>query len=396
MDTDVSLEGDFDRLHLVVTDDGVSVARDAGGADVVRALDWSQIDEVRTTVGVGSGRLQAKVGDEWVDLLRFSNTLAHRFDKVARRLDIWAREGVPAQGQDDVDLLADVDPPACPKCELRLPPRQDSCPRCLPRRQLLQRAWTLMAPYWRGSLGLCLLTIVGVIAELIPPKLQQYMVDHLLSPSPGTQPVADVRTALLVVVLALALSRIVLSVVGVFKGRLATAIGSGLTCSLRKEMVAKLQNLAVAYYDRHQVGSMISRVAHDSEVLHGLMHQLTGGFLLQTVQLVGVGAMLLWLNPKLAMFTLIPVPARVSRHLDLLAGRLPALLPLVGRLRRSRFRHSTACCRGFASSRRLPRRTGNTTGLRRRPTDCATGDCGSSMPVPGTPPRCNWCSASAG
>ena len=53
---------------------------------------------------------------------------------------------------------------------------------------------------------------------------------------------------------------------------------------------------------------MISRVAHDSEVLHGLMHQLTGGFLLQTAQLVGVGAMLMWLNPKLAMFTLIPVP----------------------------------------------------------------------------------------
>jgi ATP-binding cassette subfamily B protein len=49
-------------------------------------------------------------------------------------------------------------------------------------------------------------------------------------------------------------------------------------------------------------------VAHDSEVLHGLMHQITGGFLLQIVQLVGVGGMLLWINPKLALFTLIPVP----------------------------------------------------------------------------------------
>ncbi len=67
-------------------------------------------------------------------------------------------------------------------------------------------------------------------------------------------------------------------------------------------------HLAVVYYDRHQVGSTLSRVAHDSEVLHGLMHQLTGGFLLQIVQLFGVGAMLVWLNPKLAIFTLIPVP----------------------------------------------------------------------------------------
>jgi ATP-binding cassette subfamily B protein len=96
--------------------------------------------------------------------------------------------------------------------------------------------------------------------------------------------------------------------VGVIKGRLATAIGTGITATLREEMVRKLQGLSVAYYDRHQVGSMISRVAHDSEVLHGLVHQFTGGFLLQIVQLIGVGAMLVWINPKLALFTLIPVP----------------------------------------------------------------------------------------
>ncbi len=118
----------------------------------------------------------------------------------------------------------------------------------------------------------------------------------------------DFKTALLVVVLALAMSRVLLSIVAVFKGRLATQIGTGLTSTLRAQMVEKLQKLAIAYYDRHQVGSMLSRVAHDSEVLHGLMHQFTGGFLLQIVQLFGVGAMLLWINPKLAMFTLIPVP----------------------------------------------------------------------------------------
>ena len=103
-------------------------------------------------------------------------------------------------------------------------------------------------------------------------------------------------------------SRVLLSLVGVFKGRLATAIGTGITSTLREEMVKKLHGLSISYYDRHQVGSMISRVAHDSEALHGLMHQITGGFLLQIVQLFGVGAMLIWINPKLALFTLIPVP----------------------------------------------------------------------------------------
>jgi ABC-type multidrug transport system fused ATPase/permease subunit len=78
------------------------------------------------------------------------------------------------------------------------------------------------------------------------------------------------------------------------KGRLATIIGTGLTSTLRSQMVQKLQQLAVVYYDRHQVGSTLSRVAHDSEVLHGMLHQITGGFLLQAVQLVGVERHVVW------------------------------------------------------------------------------------------------------
>ena len=134
------------------------------------------------------------------------------------------------------------------------------------------------------------------------------LVDHVLGEHAIDEPKSQFLTALLLVVLALAASRVVLSVVGVFKGRLATYIGSSLTHRLRGEMVQKLQKLAIAYYDRHQVGSLMSRVAYDSEVLHGLVHQLTGGFLLQILQLVGVGGMLIWLNPRLAFYTLIPVP----------------------------------------------------------------------------------------
>jgi ATP-binding cassette, subfamily B, bacterial len=303
--TDISLDGGAQQQWLVATDDEISIVTETDGSRAARHLAWCDVDAVRTVVGVGSGILQAQLAGQWTDLLRFSNTLAHRFHKVARVLDVWAQEGGPGA---EVTEPVELDPPKCPDCDLRLASREDRCPRCLPRGQLLQRAGELIAPYWRGALGLCLLTIVGVVAELIPPKLQQYMVDQLLTQSSASTPSVEVRAALLVVVLTLAASRVALSAVGVVKGRLATAIGSGLTCSLRKEMVSKLQHLAVAYYDRHQVGSMISRVAHDSEVLHGLMHQLTGGFLLQTVQLLGVGAMLVWLNPKLAMYTLIPVP----------------------------------------------------------------------------------------
>jgi len=305
--TDVSLSGEPAAEWLVVTPDHLAAT---DGHGTLRAVPWRGVERVRTTSGVGGGSLQVRTDGIWIDLVRYSNALATRFHKVSRALD-RGRERLAAGLPGELEgLEGALDPPACPSCGLRLQTAEDACPRCLQKGQILRRVGGLLAPYARGSVFLCLLTFVGVVAELVPPKLQQYMVDDILSAKAGeaggTTP--DFKTALLVVVLALAFSRVLLAVVGVIKGRLTSAIGSGITSALREEMVQKLQGLSVAYYDRHQVGSMISRVAHDSEVLHGLMHQITGGFLLQIVQLVAVGAMLVWINPKLALFTLIPVP----------------------------------------------------------------------------------------
>ncbi len=309
VETDVALDGTPSPERLVVTSDHLSA--EAGGS-VLRRVAWPAVAEVRTTAGLGGGTLQVKVEGGWIDLVRYSNALATRVHKVSRALE-RGRETLAAGLPGELaEFDGPLDPPRCGSCGLRLVNQEDSCPRCMQKGQILRRVGELLAPYTTGAALLCGLTLLGVVAELVPPKLQQYMVDEILSAKAADgvagAAASDFRTALLVVVLALAFSRILLSVVGVLKGRLATAIGTGLTATLRDEMVKKLQSLSVAYYDRHQVGSMISRVAHDSEVLHGLMHQLTGGFLLQIVQLVGVGAMLVWINPKLALFTLIPVP----------------------------------------------------------------------------------------
>ncbi len=328
--TDVSLVGETHEEWLVVSADELSVLRvngtataERGSPDAIllRSVVWADVAAVRTQAGVGGGTLQVRNGDDWIDLLRFSNANATRFHKVSRMLErmrehpeTWMFDATSSAEHDPHASSAGFDPPECPTCSLRLSSKEESCPRCMQKGQILRRVHTLIAPYRRGAILLSLLTIVGVIAELIPPKLQQYLIDQVLAggntavASDANKPLPDFRTALLLIVLALAASRVMLSIVAVFKGKLATHIGTGLTRTLRAEMVRKLQSLAVVYYDRHQVGSMLGRVAHDSEVMHGLMHQITGGFLLQIAQLIGVGAMLIWINPKLALFTLIPVP----------------------------------------------------------------------------------------
>jgi ATP-binding cassette subfamily B protein len=113
---------------------------------------------------------------------------------------------------------------------------------------------------------------------------------------------------LLLIVGGLALTRVLLGAVNAVKGVLANRVGTAMTSDLRARLVDKLQQLSVDYYDRHPVGVLMSRVAHDTEALYGFIHQFTSGFLLQILQVAGVGVMLFTLNAKLALWTLIPMP----------------------------------------------------------------------------------------
>lgn len=275
----------------------------AATPSVVVHLPVSQVREFRTQSAIGSGFLQAYVDDYWVDLARFPNTEADRFSRLAKYL-----ESLRTDGKVEVNEEATTKVTHCEKCGQRLPVPDEACPRCIPRKAILARLGQMLWPYRMYALVMCGLMLLAVAAELTPPKLQQYLVDHILKSGQQTPDTPGLFLGLLVVVCALACARLVLSAVNFVKGRLATKVGVALTFDLRAKLVQKLHLLGLGYYDRHQVGSLTSRVAYDSEVIQSLLHQITGGFLLQIVQVTAVGVMLFTLNPKLAVFTLIPAP----------------------------------------------------------------------------------------
>ncbi len=294
---------------------------------------------------IGSGFLQAYVDDTWVDVARYSNTLAPQFHLFADKLEDLRKSGTVTVSSEEVR-----DKIHCPRCGLRLAAAGESCPRCLPRKAIAGRLWTLIRPQWPTALGMCVMMLVGVAMELAPPKLQQYLVDGILARGETTPNARSLTTALLLVVLALAGTRVVLSVVNWVKGLMANKVGVELTFELRSQLVRKLHSLGVGYHDRHQVGSLVSRVAYDSEVLHTLLQQITGGFLLQIVQVIAVGGMLFTLNPKLAFYTLIPTPLVVGGSLFSGAAFIQITIGTGIRAagRRARCR---VCWRVFASSR---------------------------------------------
>ncbi|MFM7150587.1 MAG: ABC transporter ATP-binding protein, partial [Gemmataceae bacterium] len=301
---DLSPEGRPEPHWLVATPRFLTVFSEGpDGPKVIRTLPLEEIESFRATGGFGSGFLQALVDGVWIDLVRYSNGLAGQADKVAARLEDLRRDGTLTLEASDLH-----DDRRCPSCGLALNFAGDVCPRCIDRGAIFKRVWKLMRPYRWPATVMSLLILLGVAAELAPPKLQEYMVDHVLRPDPDALKASDLVSILLIIVASLAATRVFLAVVNAIKGIIANRIGTALTSDLRGQLVEKLQGLAVDFYDRHPAGVLVSRVAHDTEAMYGLIHQLTGGFLLQILQVIGVGIMLFTLNAKLALWTLIPMP----------------------------------------------------------------------------------------
>jgi ATP-binding cassette, subfamily B, bacterial len=301
--SDLSLSGRPEKNWIVATRNNVAAVREGDGPTVETHVPVSEVREFRTQSTVGSGFLQAYVDDYWVDLARFPNTEADRFSRLARYLEDLRTEG-------EVHVETDAAPKIthCQKCGQRLPVANEACARCIPRKAILGRLAQMLWPYRATAFIMCGLMLVAVAAELTPPKLQQYLVDHILKGGQSTPDPRNLFMALFAVVSALAVTRLTLSAVNFAKGRMATRVGVALTYDFRARLVQKLQSLGLDYYDRHQVGSVMSRVAYDSEVIQSLLQQITGGFLLQIVQVTAVGVMLFTLNAKLAVYTLIPAP----------------------------------------------------------------------------------------
>ncbi len=307
--SDLSLAGDLLGHRIVVTGDNLAVVAEDRKPRLVNHLPLNRVEKFRRKAR--SARASSRPTSTTHGSTLHGTRTRWPPDSICL-LTSWktCKSGTVTVSSEEVR-----DKIHCPRCGLRLAAAGESCPRCLPRKAIAGRLWTLIRPQWPTALGMCVMMLVGVAMELAPPKLQQYLVDGILARGETTPNAQSLTTALLLVVLALAGTRVVLSVVNWVKGLMANKVGVELTFELRSQLVRKLHSLGVGYHDRHQVGSLVSRVAYDSEVLHTLLQQITGGFLLQIVQVIAVGAMLFTLNPKLAFYTLIPTPLVVGGSL---------------------------------------------------------------------------------
>lgn len=295
--SDLSAGGTFGAQWLVITTAHVIVVEsDGDGARVGVRVPLSELAQVAAVQRVGVVTLEAEVQGRKVEIVRGSNALAGRFQQIARRLSQWRAEGGPLMFP--VDTREDRH---CPTCGRVLPERGSFCPACLKRSKVLRRLWSYMAPHWPKALLVSVTIFLGAALSIVPPYLIKVLVDDVLM-TPGRE------SWLLLLVIGLSLLYLLTTGISIVRGRLSAWLSSRIMHDIRFELYQSIQLLTLRRFDKTQVGSLMSRLTQDTQMLNFLFTDVGVWILPVVAQICGIVLVLIKLKWILAFFVLLPVP----------------------------------------------------------------------------------------
>lgn len=166
---------------------------------------------------------------------------------------------------------------------------------------VLRRLLHDVRPYWKPLLATAFLMLAGVVLNLLPPLLQRRIVDEVIG-ARNLERLGGAIVALVGVYLAA-------SLVEMAEQYIRHVLGQRFILDLRVRLYAYLQKLSLSFFERTSTGELMSRVTND---VNALEQFVTHGVTLTAVdllRLLGATGVLMWLDWRLGLVVLIPLPA---------------------------------------------------------------------------------------
>jgi len=140
--------------------------------------------------------------------------------------------------------------------------------------------------------------------ELVPPWLIKILIDDVIQAG---------RTQLLSVVFCgLAGAYVLRNICGSIRIKLNNSLEQQIVHDLHVQVFRTLQRLSISFFENRPTGEIMSRVLNDTEHMQrifvdGLEEIITAG-----LTLIGIMIVLFWLNWKLALLALLPIPILIA------------------------------------------------------------------------------------
>ncbi|HWB09977.1 MAG TPA: ABC transporter ATP-binding protein [Pirellulales bacterium] len=298
---------------VLVTDRRVLTAQTTGDAETDEHS-WHSwpLDSV-TTLGAAP---QAGVGT--LELLSTGKRLAHwhytlgRSSTAERLVQQFADlQRTALTGREGGELHEDQTKTCCPDCGAELPAESIGCPFCTsgktdkPTRSLLRLA-RFARPHARTvALGF-VLTLAGTAAGQVPPYLVMPLVDNVLTPYERGETVSFEMVKWYVA--GLFLAAVFAWAFNWARTYVLAWVFERIAAGLRNHTYAHLQRLSLEYFGGQRTGDLMARVSTDTERICDFLSLNLLDFGTNVVMMVMTASILVWINPWLALVTLVPFP----------------------------------------------------------------------------------------
>ena len=217
-----------------------------------------------------------------------------------------------------LEFLATGDLPAppaqalCPKCETPLLAGQDECPVCgkeeltPPSTWTLFRLWHFARPYRWQLLAGFLLSLAATAATLVPPYLTMPLMDKVLIPYQNGQPI---DTKLVTLYLSGLLGASILAwFLGWARTYILALVSERVGRDLRTTTYEHLLKLSQEYFGGKRTGDLIARIGSETDRINLFISLHFLDFATDVLMITMTTFILLSINVKLALATLIPLP----------------------------------------------------------------------------------------
>jgi ABC-type multidrug transport system fused ATPase/permease subunit len=170
-------------------------------------------------------------------------------------------------------------------------------------RRRLGVLWRLTKPY-RFRTFLSVFSLLAATATaLAPPLLAKYALDDAINDQTGTK-----LTLIVALFVFLALANWGMTYVETY---MTGWVGERILADLRAQLFGHLQSLSLGFYERNRAGVLISRMTNDIEAIDQLVTDGVTTLAQSTLLLSGTAFLLIVLDPRLALATLIVIPFMV-------------------------------------------------------------------------------------
>ncbi|CAM3740689.1 ABC transporter ATP-binding protein [Bordetella flabilis] len=200
----------------------------------------------------------------------------------------------------------------CGNCLAALTPEQDHCPGCVPApveppsTWALLRLWRFAVPYQVPlTLGF-ILTVLATAATLVAPYLTMPLMDEVLIPFQNGVPIDESKV--LLYLSGLLGSALLAWVLGWGRTYILAWVSERIGADLRTTTYEHMQHLSLAYFGGKRTGDLIARIGSETDRICVFLSVHLLDFATDVLMIVMTAAILISINPWLALVTLLPLP----------------------------------------------------------------------------------------